>query len=213
MSSLSHVTGEVSDSKVAAIFDSERRARRIAHLLRRSLRLKQSQVQVISGQDRHPGRKLEPEDRGIFRTMLVAHAKLGLVGLVVGAVLIHAAKAPNLISREDLKTMKPGAVIVDVAIDQGGCVETARATTHSSPTYIVDGIVHYCVANMPGAVGRTSTQALTNATLPWVLKIARHGAQSLAEKDRWFRPAINMDRGRLYNAPVAEAHGLELVSA
>ena len=133
--------------------------------------------------------------------------------LVVGAVLIHAAKAPNLISREDLKTMKPGAVIVDVAIDQGGCVETARATTHSSPTYIVDGIVHYCVANMPGAVGRTSTQALTNATLPWVLKIARHGAQSLAEKDRWFRPAINMDGGRLYNAPVAEAHGLELVSA
>jgi len=134
---------------------------------------------------------------------------LEIADLVVGAVLIHAAKAPKLVQRDDLKRMKNGAVIVDVAIDQGGCVETARATTHGKPTYIIDSVVHYCVANMPGAVGRTSTQALTNATLPWVLKLARHGAHELASKDRWFKPAINMDKGRLLNKPVAEAHGLE----
>ncbi|MEC9373555.1 MAG: alanine dehydrogenase [Planctomycetota bacterium] len=133
--------------------------------------------------------------------------------LIVGAVLIHAAKAPNLITRADLKRMKQGAVIVDVAIDQGGCVETAKPTTHANPTYIIDDIVHYCVANMPGAVGRTSTQALTNATLPWVLKLARHGAHELAESNRWFKPAINMDKGKLFNKPVAEAHGLEVVGA
>lgn len=128
--------------------------------------------------------------------------------LVIGAVLIPAAKAPNLVTREDLKTMKHGAVIVDVAVDQGGCVETTKATTHAKPTYIVDGVVHYCVANMPGAVGRTSTQALTNATLPWALRIAREGSRSIAEKDKFFRPAINMDDGKLLSKPVAEAHGL-----
>jgi len=128
--------------------------------------------------------------------------------LVIGAVLIPAAKAPNLVCRADLKTMKPGAVIVDVAVDQGGCVETTKPTTHADPTFIIDGIVHYCVANMPGAVGRTSTQALTNATLPWVIKVANRGARALAEEDRWFRPAINMDDGKLLNKPVAEAHGL-----
>jgi len=132
--------------------------------------------------------------------------------LVVGAVLIPGAKAPNLVCRADLKTMKPGAVIVDVAVDQGGCVETTHATTHANPTYIIDDVVHYTVANMPGAVGRTSTQALTNATLPWVLKIANEGARSLAEKDKWFRPAINMDDGKLLNKPVAEAHGMKLVN-
>jgi len=136
---------------------------------------------------------------------------LEMADLVIGAVLIPAAKAPNLVTREDLKRMKPGAVIVDVAVDQGGCVETTKPTTHASPTYIVDDIVHYCVANMPGAVGRTSTQALTNATLPWVLKLANHGAHALAEKDRFFRPAINMDGGKLMSRPVAEAHGLEAV--
>lgn len=129
--------------------------------------------------------------------------------LVIGAVLIPAAKAPNLVSRDDLKTMKQGAVIVDVAVDQGGCVETTKPTTHANPTYIIDGVVHYCVANMPGAVGRTSTQALTNATLPWVLKVAKHGSRAIAEKDRYFRPAINMDDGKLLNEPVADAHGLK----
>jgi len=133
--------------------------------------------------------------------------------LVIGAVLIPAAKAPNLVTKSDLKRMKPGAVIVDVAIDQGGCIETSKPTTHGSPTYIIDDVVHYCVANMPGAVGRTSTQALTNATLPWVLKVARHGAHDLAAHDPNFRPAINMDEGRLFNAPVAQAHDLEVVPA
>ncbi len=129
--------------------------------------------------------------------------------LVVGAVLVAAARAPKLIKREDLQHMKPGAVIVDVAVDQGGCCETTKATTHRNPTFIVDGVVHYCVANMPGAVGRTSTQALSNATLPWAIRIANTGARELAEKSRWFAPAVSMDAGKLYSYPVAEAHGLD----
>ncbi len=128
--------------------------------------------------------------------------------LVVGAVLIPGAKAPRLISREDLKRMQPGSVIVDVAIDQGGCVETARVTTHSRPAYTVDGVIHYCVGNMPGAVARTATMALTNATLPWVLKLAAHGPDELGRTDHNFANAINMNRGVLTSQPVAEAHGL-----
>ncbi|HEY5658609.1 MAG TPA: alanine dehydrogenase, partial [Myxococcota bacterium] len=130
--------------------------------------------------------------------------------LVIGAVLSPGAKAPKLVRREDLSTMKRGAVIVDVAVDQGGCVETTRPTTHAEPTYLVDGIVHYCVTNMPGAVGRTSTQALTNATLPWVLKLANRGSARLAEGDPGFRAAINMRGGQLLNAAVGEAHGIEV---
>jgi alanine dehydrogenase len=106
--------------------------------------------------------------------------------------------------------MKEGSVIVDVSIDQGGCVETSKGTTHGSPTYIVDGVVHYCVGNMPGAVPRTSAQALANATLPWAVRLADQGYKALAEKDAGFKAAINADRGRLLNRPVAEAHGLEL---
>jgi len=147
----------------------------------------------------------------IYSTPLAVREALPWADLLVGAVLIPAAKAPNLITREDLHRMKPGAVIVDVAVDQGGCCETTRPTTHAKPTYIIDGIVHYCVANMPGAVGRTSTQALTNATLPWAIRIANEGAQAIAAKNRFFAPAINMDDGRLLNQPVAEAHGLECV--
>jgi alanine dehydrogenase len=133
--------------------------------------------------------------------------------LVIGAVLIPGAKAPWLIRRDDLKRMKDGAVIVDVSIDQGGCVETSKVTTHGKPTYIIDGVVHYCVGNMPGAVARTSAHALNNATLPWTLRLADHGPWTIAEKDKGFALAINMDRGRLLNAPVAEAHGLELARA
>jgi alanine dehydrogenase len=134
---------------------------------------------------------------------------LGWADLLIGAVLIPGAKAPNLVSRQDLALMKPGSVIVDVSIDQGGCVETARVTTHSEPTYVVDGVIHYCVGNMPGAVARTSTLALTNATLPWVLKLAEGGPDELARRDRHFKNAINMNRGTLTNGPVAEAHGLD----
>jgi len=130
--------------------------------------------------------------------------------LVVGAVLIPGAKAPHLIRREDLATMKRGSVIVDVAVDQGGCVETTRATTHADPIYLVDGVVHYCVANMPGAVSRTSTQALTNATLPWVLRLANHGSDRLAATDDGFRAAVNTRGGRLLTRAVGEAHGIEV---
>ena len=132
--------------------------------------------------------------------------------LVVGAVLLPGAKAPHLITRADLKHMKPGSVIVDVAIDQGGCVETARVTTHSNPIYTVEGVVHYCVGNMPGAVARSSTQALTNVTLPWAARIARHGVEALAKNDPHFADAINMYKGKVTNQPVAEAHSLDFAA-
>lgn len=133
--------------------------------------------------------------------------------LVVGGVLISGAKAPHLISKADLKTMMQGSVIVDVSIDQGGCVETSRATTHKDPIYTVEGVIHYCVANIPGAVPRTSTQALTNATLPWVLRIAERGWESIARDDVGFAMAMNMASGSLFNKPVADAHGLSTVKA
>ena len=132
--------------------------------------------------------------------------------LVIGAVLIPAAKAPHLVRKDDLKLMREGAVMVDVAIDQGGCFETSRPTTHSDPIYTVEGVIHYCVANMPGAVPRTSTLGLTNATLPWVLKIAKQGARAIADRDPWFAMAMGVEDGKLYQQPVAEAHGLEFTA-
>ncbi len=128
--------------------------------------------------------------------------------LVIGAVLIPGAAAPKLVTREMLSGMKKGAVIVDVAIDQGGCFETSHATTHSEPTYEVDGIVHYCVANMPGAVPITSTHALNNATLYYGLQLADRGLKAIAE-DRHLRAGLNIHRGRVTNAPVAEALGYD----
>ena len=128
-----------------------------------------------------------------------------LADLVIGAVLIPGAKAPRLVSKADLKQMKPGSVIVDVAIDQGGCIETARPTTHQQPTYVVDGVVHYCVTNMPGAVGRTSTIALCNATLPYALKVANKGYEKAAAEDPGFAEGINMVGGKVTNETVAEA--------
>lgn len=129
--------------------------------------------------------------------------------VVIGAVLVHGAKAPKLVTREMLKTMKHGAVMVDVAIDQGGCIETSRATTHSDPTFEVDGIVHYCVANMPGAVPLTSTVALTNATLPYAMKIADNGWQEIARDKQGFREGLNVVCGKVTYAGVAEAFGLD----
>src|SRR5262249_10204616 len=128
--------------------------------------------------------------------------------LVVGAILITGARAPRLVRREDLSKMKPGAVIVDVAIDQGGCIETSRPTTHRDPTYVVDGVVHYCVTNMPGAVGRTSTYALNNVTLPYVLQIARHDWESMARASSGLAEGVNIDRGRVTNEAVASTFGL-----
>src|SRR5579859_1387689 len=129
--------------------------------------------------------------------------------LVVGAVLIPGARAPKLITREMLGLMKHGSVIVDVAIDQGGCTETSRPTTHSDPIYVVDGIVHYCVANMPGAVPITSTKALTNVTLPYVEAIADHGLAGAVGRDRALARGVNVVGGRVTYEAVADAHGLD----
>ncbi len=125
--------------------------------------------------------------------------------LIIGAVLIPGALAPKLITNDMLKDMKDGAVIVDVCIDQGGCVETAKATTHKDPTYIVDGVVHYCVANMPGAVSRTSSQALSNATLPYARKLAGLGLDKFLAIDAGHAAALNMIDGKITNAAVAQA--------
>ena len=134
--------------------------------------------------------------------------QLQLADLVIGAVLVEGARAPRLIKHEDLKFMKPGAVIIDVAVDQGGCAETTRPTTHSSPTYVVDGIVHYCVTNMPGAVGRTSTHALCNVTLPYVLRLANQGLASATANDPGFTNAVNLHDGHITNRPVADTFKL-----
>jgi len=138
--------------------------------------------------------------------------QLAKADLVVGAVLIRGARTPRLVRKEDLKLMKPGAVIVDVAVDQGGCFETTHPTTHSEPTYLVDGIVHYAVANMPGAVGRTSTYALCNATLPYVLQLANRGLSKAVELNPDLGSALNVHGGRVTNLAVAETFGLPFVA-
>ena len=129
--------------------------------------------------------------------------------LVIGAVLIPGAKAPKLVRREDLKFMRPGAVIVDVAVDQGGCIETIKPTTHENPTYTVDGIIHYGVANMPGGVPRTSTLALTNATLPYALQLANKGWRRAVQDNAALLKGVNVVDGRVTYRAVAEAFGLE----
>ena len=132
--------------------------------------------------------------------------------LVIGSVLIPGAKAPQLVRKDDLQLMKPGSVVIDVAVDQGGCIETTHPTTHSDPTFIVDEVVHYCVANMPGAVGRTSTFALCNATLPWVMRLANSGTQNAIETTGPLRHALNVHQGAVTNAAVADAFGLKFAS-
>jgi len=146
-----------------------------------------------------------------YASTLDIERRLPEADLVIGAVLIHGAKAPYVITRDQLKLMKPGAVIVDVSIDQGGCFETSRPTTHSDPTFEVDGVTHYCVANMPGAVPITSTYALTNATLPFVLAIASHGVQSAIARDAGLRKGVNVAGGHVTCEPVAQAVGLPFV--
>ncbi len=129
--------------------------------------------------------------------------------VVIGGVLLPGAKAPHLVSREMVKSMNPGSVIVDVAIDQGGCVETARPTSHSDPVYVVDGVIHYCVTNMPGAVPRTSTYALSNATLPYALKLANLGFVEAVKSDSALAKGVNTYAGHVTCDGVAVAHGLE----
>ncbi|MCH9617839.1 MAG: Alanine dehydrogenase [Chlamydiia bacterium] len=131
--------------------------------------------------------------------------------LIIGAVLIPGKKAPSLVSKEMLKDMKAGSVLVDVSIDQGGCFETSMATTHSEPTYIVDDVVHYCVANMPGACARSATQALTNATYPYAIKIANLGYKQALSQDPLFMKGLNVHHGKVTNAPVAKDLGYEYV--
>ncbi|HEY6061207.1 MAG TPA: alanine dehydrogenase [Gemmatimonadales bacterium] len=131
--------------------------------------------------------------------------------LVIGAVLLPGAKAPNLVKRADLKVMKPGSVIVDVAVDQGGCIETTKATTHEQPTYVVDGIIHYAVANMPGGVPRTSTLALTNATFPYAKRLAKRGWQQACRDDHSLFLGLNVIGGKVVYPGVAEAFGLPVV--
>ncbi len=133
---------------------------------------------------------------------------IGNADLVVGAVLIHGAKAPHLITRDMLKLMQPGTVLVDVAVDQGGCIETCTPTTHENPTFIIDDIIHYCVANMPGAVPYTSTLALTNATLPYALQLANEGWKNACIKNHELRKGLNVANGKVVYKGVADAWGL-----
>lgn len=133
--------------------------------------------------------------------------------LVIGAVLIPGAKAPHLVRREDLKRMPHRAVVIDVAIDQGGCFETSRPTSHAKPTYIVEDIVHYCVTNMPGAVGRTSTYALTNVTLPYALQLANKGVDAATKENPGLAAGVNVKAGRVTNKAVADTFGLECAPA
>ena len=151
--------------------------------------------------------------RTVYSTPLAIREHLIHADLVIGAVLIHGAAAPRLVRREDLSTMKPGTVIVDVAIDQGGCFETSKPTTHAEPVYTIDGVLHYCVANMPGAVPRTSTHALTHATLEWVLRLAKLGPVESIRSSKPLASAANVLGGEVVYSGVAEAFGLKCTSA
>jgi alanine dehydrogenase len=145
----------------------------------------------------------------VYSSSLAIEEMLPRADLVIGAVLVHGAKAPYVVRREQLRLMKRNAVLVDVAIDQGGCFETSHPTTHRDPVFEVDGITHYCVANMPGAVPITSTYALTNATLPYVLALADHGVAEAARRDPGLRLGINVAAGAVTHPAVAEAVGVE----
>jgi alanine dehydrogenase len=147
----------------------------------------------------------------VYSTTLAVEEMLSRADLVIGAVLVHGARAPYVVTREQLKLMKPGSVLVDVAIDQGGCFETSRPTTHRDPTFEVDGIIHYCVANMPGAVPITATNALTNATLPYAIAIADHGIAAAIERDPGLRPGVNVAAGKVTHPAVAEGVGMDYV--
>jgi len=144
----------------------------------------------------------------VYSSTLAIEEMLPQADLVIGAVLVHGGRAPHVVSREQLKLMKRGAVLVDVSIDQGGCFETSRPTTHSDPTFEVEGVTHYCVTNMPGAVPITSTYALTNATLPYVIELAEHGIDGALGRNEGLRAGLNVQDGEITHPAVAEALGL-----
>jgi alanine dehydrogenase len=146
---------------------------------------------------------------GLFSTRYAIRKQVEDADVIIGAVLIPGAKAPSLITREDLKLMRPGTVIVDVAVDQGGCVETIRPTTHHDPVYVVDDVIHYAVANMPGGVPRTSTLALTNATLPYALSLAGQGWRRACSDNGALKLGVNVVEGHVTYGGVAEAFGME----
>ena len=157
---------------------------------------------------RHLEEVMPANVRTLYSSTHNIETELPATDLVIGAVLIPGAKAPHLITKEMLGLMKPGSVLVDVAIDQGGCFETSHPTTHADPVYTVDGIVHYCVANIPGAVPQTSTLALTNATLPYVLDLADKGWKEACKEDKTLYPGLNIIEGQIVYPAVAEAFGL-----
>ena len=161
-------------------------------------------VDALRRLDAHYGNRITT----LYSTRAAVREQVLAADLVIGGVLIPGAAAPKLISAEMVRQMLPGAVLVDVAIDQGGCAETSKATTHAEPTYVVDDVVHYCVANMPGAVARTSTLALNNATLPFVIALAEKGVRRALEEDAHLRNGLNVAQGAIACASVAEAHGL-----
>ena len=140
-----------------------------------------------------------------YSTVLAIREKLPHTDLVIGAVLLHGAKAPHLIKKEDLKTMEAGSVVVDVAVDQGGCIETCRPTTHENPVYVEENVLHYCVANMPGAVPQTSTRALTQATLPYALSIANKGWEKACAENPALAKGLNIRAGKILHKGVSEA--------
>jgi len=147
----------------------------------------------------------------VYSTTLVIEEMLPRADLVIGAVLVHGARAPKVVRREQLRLMRRGTVLVDVAIDQGGCFETSKPTTHHEPTFEVEGITHYCVANMPGAVPITSTNALTNATMPYAVALADHGVADAIRRDPGLRPGVNVAGGRVTHPAVAEGVGAKYV--
>ena len=148
----------------------------------------------------------------VFSTRDAVERHVATADLVIGGVLIPGGKAPKLVSEALIAEMSPGSVVVDVAVDQGGCIETCRPTTHDNPTYVVHGVIHYCVANMPGAVPHTSTYALTNVTLPYAVALADLGWRDALRRDHSLALGLNTHEGQLANAPVAEAHGYTAVS-
>ncbi len=151
---------------------------------------------------------MPPNVNVLYSDRYTIREQLRLADLVIGSVLIPGAKAPYLVRGEDLRLMKPGSVIIDVAIDQGGCVETSRPTTHKNPTYMVEDVVHYCVTNMPGAVGRTSTFALCNVTWPWIVQLAQLGIDQAIETSKPIRDSLNIHRGQVTNEAVAQTFHL-----
>ncbi len=171
----------------------------------------------VTVMDRSPARLMQldndfgPLMRTIFSTAETLEEHVHSADLVVGAVLIPGAAAPKLVGRKDLKAMRPGSVVVDVSIDQGGCFETSKPTTHADPTYVVDGVVHYCVANMPGAVAHTSTYALTNATLPFALRLADKGYREALLSDPHLLEGLNVHEGKVTYEAVASALNYDYV--